>query len=233
MMRRYIHRHRRTLTRRQRAFTLIEMVVVVALLAVLLSIAVPPFFRGLGWARMSGTARALVTMAKFARFHAIMHGRPVFLVVDIEGGRFSVESEPPAGVAFAWPEEMGSAGAWEDDGGAGAMDMLGAEMWGAGDGWGDDGDVDAFAEDDGGVDGFRSALASIQPYEVPSQLRIDTFLFAESERLDADKAAVGFLPDGTCQEFSLLLEDPRGRKLEVWFDPLTGQPEVYTPRESS
>lgn len=224
---------RRSSARRRQAFTLIEMVVVVALLAILLSVAVPPFFRGLGWARMSGSARALVTMAKFARFHAIMHGRPVFLAIDMVGNRFSLAAEPPEGVVVAWSPD--AEGTWDEDAGYG---------WGVSTGFGEDPWDPMPVDGDGGYsgnagaegpgdDGFLAGLAAIRPYDVPSQVKLDTFVFAESERLDADKAAVVFLPDGTCQEFSLLLEDHRGRRLEVWFDPLTGQPEVYTPGKAS
>ena len=214
----------------RRGFTLIELVVVIALLAILFSVMAPPFFRSLGWARMSGSARALVSMAKFARFHAIMHGRPVFLAIDMVDNRFSLGADPPEGVVFAWM--AGGDASWGDDSGYrwGGADGLG-DPWdpvpvAAGDGYG--GDPDA-----GNGSGFLSGLAAIPPYDVPSQVRLDTFTFAESERLDADRAAVVFLPDGTCQEFTLILEDHRGRRLEVWFDPLTGQPEVYPPRESS
>lgn len=213
----------------RRGFTLIELVVVVALLAVLLSVTSPPFFRGLGWARLSGSARALVSMAKFARFHAIMHGRPVFLEIDMVENRFSLRADPPEGVVFAWMAAGDVSGGddseyrWGGDGVGNPWDPIPAA---GGDGYG--GDPSAAA---GG--GFSSGLAAIQSYDVPPQVRLDTFTFAESERLDADRAAVVFLPDGTCQEFTLILEDHQGRRLEVWFDPLTGQPEVYTPREAS
>ena len=109
----------------RRGFTLIELVVVIALLAILFSVTAPPFFRSLGWARMSGSARALVSMAKFARFHAIMHGRPVFLAIDMVDNRFSLGADPPEGVVFAWM--AGGDASWGDDSGY---------RWGAPTGWG-------------------------------------------------------------------------------------------------
>lgn len=208
---------------RRNGFTLIEVIVVVILLALLMSVAAPPFFRGLGWARMSGTARALVTMAKFARFHAIMYGRPVYLTVDIEGGRFVLEPEPSDQFLATWADrglDTEGFGWTSDDGFAEefAADPAGGE-------WETDLDEDGQPSDDG----FLAGLNAVQPYAVPEHIRLDTYMFAESERLDADRATIVFMPNGTCAEFTLLMEDHRGKRLEVWFDPLTGQPEVYTP----
>ncbi len=198
---------------RRDGFTLLELLLAVALLAILLGSATPAFLRGLEHARLATTARALVTTAKFARFHSIMFGRPVFLVIDIPARRFWLQAEPMEGMEIEWesedtflPEDPGSYGGETEE-----WDLPGAFGEGA---WED------------GTGSFEGGLAAVHPYEAPEGIVFDTLVFAQSERLDATRASIVFFPDGTCSEFTLVMEDARGRRMEVWFDPLTSQPEV-------
>lgn len=73
-----------------RGFTLIELMVVLAVLALLLTVAVPFFPKALPGAEIKGAARELAAGLRTARSRAITLNREVGFTLDVEGRRFAV-----------------------------------------------------------------------------------------------------------------------------------------------
>ena len=79
-----------------RAFTLIEMMVVLMLIAVAAGMIVPRFVDRAATAALREAGRDLYTTARRAREHAVTRRRPCRLVIDAQRGRFDllVEDDP-------------------------------------------------------------------------------------------------------------------------------------------
>jgi len=90
--------------RARRAFTLLELIFVLAVLAILISIAIPSlreFAQGQGGQDCAGQ---IVNLANYARAKAISDGVVYRLNVDIAAGRFWLTRQLPDGISF---EELG------------------------------------------------------------------------------------------------------------------------------
>jgi type II secretion system protein H len=77
----------------QRAFTLIELIIILALLAIVTSIAAPSmsnFFRG---RTLNSEARQLLSLTHAAQARAISEGFPVVLWVDADRGEYGIQME--------------------------------------------------------------------------------------------------------------------------------------------
>jgi type II secretion system protein H len=77
-----------------RAFTLIELLLVMALLAIVLAVAMPSlsgFFRGRS---LDYEARRLLALARHAQSRAVSEGIPMMLWIDEHEKRYGVEQEP-------------------------------------------------------------------------------------------------------------------------------------------
>ena len=102
----------RRLVHRRRGFTLVELLVVVAMLGIIMLIGIPTFQRLFHRAKIEGIARETTVLMNLARFEAIKRGVPVvvqidpvvgevFSFVDVHGGLDPVQ--PPDGVFAAIP----------------------------------------------------------------------------------------------------------------------------------
>lgn len=66
----------------RRGFTLIELIVVLAILGIAAAFILPPFGSGLSHWRLQGTVREVATLLKFARTQAVASMRPLQVVLD-------------------------------------------------------------------------------------------------------------------------------------------------------
>jgi prepilin-type N-terminal cleavage/methylation domain-containing protein len=73
------------------AFTLIEILIVVSLLAILVTTGVPAIFRALKQDPMRQAVTDLVEACSFARAHAILGGVSMEMVIAADGGAIRVE----------------------------------------------------------------------------------------------------------------------------------------------
>jgi prepilin-type N-terminal cleavage/methylation domain-containing protein len=80
--------------RRQDAFTLIELILVMTMLAVVMALAAPTlsqFFRG---RTLDSEARRFLSLTHYAQSRAVSEGVPMLLWIDVEEGIYGLEEEP-------------------------------------------------------------------------------------------------------------------------------------------
>lgn len=75
---------------RQRGFTLIELMVVAAVAAILLSVSMPSFVQSTARARLSGTVNELAIDLQYARSEAVRERAPVVLRVSGDGASYTI-----------------------------------------------------------------------------------------------------------------------------------------------
>lgn len=81
----------RTVGRSNRAFTLIEVMIVVALLALVLATGIPSFVRARKGTEIRNAVRDVVEACSQARAYAILRGAPMEVVIVAEGGSIRVQ----------------------------------------------------------------------------------------------------------------------------------------------
>ena len=78
---------------RRRGFTLIELILVMAMLSIVLALAAPSlarFFRGRG---LDSEAHRFLALTRYAQSRAVSEGVPMLLWIDEDEGRFGLEAE--------------------------------------------------------------------------------------------------------------------------------------------
>jgi type II secretion system protein H len=81
-------------SRRRRAFTLIELILVMALLAIVMAVSAPAlsnFFRG---RTLGSEARRFLSLTRYAQSRAVTEGVPMVLWMDIRRGKYGLQQEP-------------------------------------------------------------------------------------------------------------------------------------------
>src|SRR5438046_3115239 len=79
---------------RRRAFTLIELILVMALLSIVLAVSAPAlssFFRG---RNIDAEGRRVVSLIRYGQSRAVSEGVPVLLWINARQGTYGVEQEP-------------------------------------------------------------------------------------------------------------------------------------------
>jgi type II secretion system protein H len=194
------------MTRRtQHGFTLIEILMVVAIFVLIAGIAAPMFAGSYAGAKLRSGARAVVMTHRYARNMAIMRQRPVAILVNERLSTFEVilltgrESETLTELARP----------------AGADDMTFAMASVTNDTDTVTTNADAAAEDRATSDLLKG---------LPEGIRMDSFECQRpgSEEADAPRVIV-YYPSGLSDGFTLRIADDRGRSVEITADPLTGE----------
>ena len=83
---------------RAAGFTLLELMVVLAILGLALAIVPANLMRGTGAQALKADVRLLISGLHYARTRAISSNQPVALVVDPKGGRLSIDGAQQIGV---------------------------------------------------------------------------------------------------------------------------------------
>ena len=78
---------------RQAGVTLLELLIVIALMAIIAALVVPMFGGPVSTSELRATARQLAAGLRLARSAAVSERREAFLVVDVAGKRFKVDRE--------------------------------------------------------------------------------------------------------------------------------------------
>lgn len=93
----------------RRAFTLLELLMVVAILGIVAAVILPNISAVTGGARSATALRTLVQMGRYARSMALLNQTPVDLVLDLDGRRLSVEPAEKAIAPTPDAETLGDA----------------------------------------------------------------------------------------------------------------------------
>jgi prepilin-type N-terminal cleavage/methylation domain-containing protein len=112
-------RRRRSPLRRRRGFTLIEIIAVVAIIAMVFALGIPQL-GGRSWDALGDEAENIAESLRFARQRAIMTGVPHRVLIDLEEGGYLIEWYVSQGQALSAVGEEGG-----DGGGAGLMGLAG------------------------------------------------------------------------------------------------------------
>jgi prepilin-type N-terminal cleavage/methylation domain-containing protein len=148
--------------RPMRAFTLIEIMLVIGILAIVMAMAVPPIYRGLSKEPMRRTIVGLQDAFLDARGAAIIDGKTTAVVFHPGDGTFGLE-------------------------GAKARKRPGGEQGG----------------------------------KIPEEIMVEMIEINLMSFMEANAAKVRFFPDGTCDEFTLVLHSTKGEWRKVTLEPTT------------
>jgi general secretion pathway protein H len=77
-----------------RGVTLLELLIVLALMALIAGLVIPTFGDGVPTSQLKSSARQLAAGLRVARSEAVAQKREAFLVLDLEGRRFKIDSDP-------------------------------------------------------------------------------------------------------------------------------------------
>lgn len=89
--------------RHGRAFTLVELLLVIVIMAITVGIAVPTFMRSYRGAKLRSSVRYLVMASRYARSIAVLQQVPVAMLLDTEKGRLRVIA---LSIAAKKPEDL-------------------------------------------------------------------------------------------------------------------------------
>ncbi|MCX7007772.1 MAG: GspH/FimT family pseudopilin [Kiritimatiellaeota bacterium] len=198
------------MTRRsQRGFTLIEILMVVAIFVLIAGIAAPMFVGSYAGAKLRTSARAVIMTSRYARNMAVMRQRPVAMIVDQQRNTFEVvlltgrESETLTELTVRSDDENTPTFAAAQAAVAATNVDVAAT------------NADAAAEDKATSDMLKG---------LPDGISIDSF---ECQRPGSDDSAaprvIVYYPSGLSDGFTIRLADERGRSVEINADPLTGE----------
>lgn len=87
-------------------YSLIELLIVLAIIAVLTGLAQASFTAQLPHLRLSHAARTLVSDLRWARQLAVASGQPVSVVLDIEQDRYQIERQSQPGIPIGWVRDL-------------------------------------------------------------------------------------------------------------------------------
>lgn len=197
--------HATRFRRRAAGFTLIELIMVVAIILLVSTLAVPSFLRSYRGARLRTSARTIVMSHRFARSTAVLRQLSVALLFD--AGRSEVEMVTVG------------AGAYEEDRDK-FMDLR-TERTGVAAVDAAPGGATAPAEE-----GARPGVESEMIRPLADRVKIRSFNSSRQDQERDDVYWVNYHPNGMCDAFTVELEDEDGRACTIQVDPLSGRAKV-------
>jgi len=92
--------------KKESGYSLIELLIVLAIIAVLTGLAQASFTAQLPHLRLNHAARALVSDLRWARQLAIAQGQPVQMVLDLERDRYRIERQSQPGIPIGGVRDL-------------------------------------------------------------------------------------------------------------------------------
>ena len=156
----------RGLSPHQRAFTLIEIMLVIGLIAIVLGMGAPSFYQAYKKEPMRRVMTGMQDACRDARSRAILSGKPAYLVIRAGDHKFSVEGDGASKEALP-PGAMASG-------------------------------------------------------EIPDSIAIELLEVNLMSFMQADQARVRFFPNGTCDEFTMVVLSDRNERRMFTLESTTG-----------
>ncbi|MHB1306213.1 MAG: prepilin-type N-terminal cleavage/methylation domain-containing protein [Limisphaerales bacterium] len=181
-----------------RAFTLMEMLVVVAIIGVIVTVSLPPLYRTLQKTPMVQAMNDLEEACRRARMMAIMTGKTAELVIDAETGGLTVR--PTAAVPTDDSDRR-------DAGSAPTPNSPSA------------------TDDPREARASVPARDQVPPFtaQIHEDVAFKTLLINRRDAMDEAEARVRFQPNGTCDEFIATLLSTRNEERTMSLEICTGR----------
>jgi prepilin-type N-terminal cleavage/methylation domain-containing protein len=164
-------------------FTLIELMIVIAIMAIVMTMSIPLLYKATHREALNKAVRDMVEVCSQARAMAILHGKMTELVFHPREGRCEV-----AGLAkpVSQPHDQ------------------------------------QLEFQDSPPPEPNSGLSA----QISDKLAIEMLDVNLIEYKDAEYTRVRFFPNGTCDEFTLILHSDRGEWIKIWLEITTGMVNV-------
>ena len=181
------------------AFTLIEVLLVLAIIGVLAAITIPTFVRSMRGNRLRAAARTVAMAGRYARSMAVLNQNAMAVRFDLDAGQISIgplaQQRPPPG------PEAGEEAAW---GGFSAYEPSGVQT-----------NVDA------GTNGV-SALGSTHIERRLDRVVIESVEIEDSgDRFTEGRCTVRYFTNGRCQPYTVTVTDEQGDSTIINVDALS------------
>lgn len=181
------------------AFTLIELMVVVGIIGVIMTIAVPSIYRQLNPDSMQKAVKDIMEACNNARAYAILNGSDTDLVIHLADKRIEVvpgSSSSSAPSTVAAPENRLSS------------QSVSGEEW-------------RMADRPKG--GNANAAQGPISVKLSDKIIIEALLANGEDATESETARVRFYANGTCDEMNLVLLSDQGENRQIWLDVVTAQ----------
>lgn len=165
----------------RRGFTLMEIMIVVAIMAIVMATGLPLVVKARKREPLNQAVRDIVEVCSNARAQAILHGKMTELVISPRDRRFQISGAVSAAPKTEETEDIGF-------------------------------------KDPGAPPPPASGLSAVLSDHIAIEM-LDVNLL---EYKDQETARVRFHPNGTCDEFTVVLHSDRGEWMKIWLEITTG-----------
>jgi len=191
------HRQRAQSFRRAGGFTLIEIMVAIAIVAILLTIGIPFIRMAIDTPQgISGAVRLVEDACRDARAKAILDHASVDLVIRPGDRSFSISGAP---AASSFDRSL-------------SPDVSGNE-------W-------RMPERSSGTSASKVEFKRKYPASLPQSIVIEGLGVNGEDWTEDDEARVRFYADGTSDAMSIVLKSDENDRRNIWLEVVTGLPEV-------
>lgn len=185
--------------RTRAAFTLIELLLVLAIVGIIVAVTIPSFVRSIRGNRLRTAARTIVMAGRYARSMAVLRQRDMLVVLDLDKSVLTVRALAQGETAASGSVDPATPPA-EDDGGPAAVDRT------------------EEVKASGSFSATRSRDTIVRSFDRVQIKSVD--VGAGNFRYTSGQCAVVFRTNGTCTPYEILVEDEKGDSIRIIVDAL-------------